>query len=163
MTKWAFSVTRRKNFPKQTYPRHFSHRKLNTQKRSKFAQNLLRCTNRIHMLSDSLSCVVEIAAFSLVPIYHRNYRLSSATTCQFICAFLPSKTGPGGWLQGMPARLQTSLWRSRSSRQSIRRPSPFGDPYSFFRGSVPFHCHPTVSNGGRTSTETVAWVLDLAL
>ena len=77
--------------------------------------------------------------------------------------FCHTKQGPGERLQAMPARLQTSLWRSRSSRQSIRRPSPIGDPYSFFRGSVPFHCHPTVSNGGRTSTETVAWVLDLAL
>ena len=33
------------------------------------------------------------------------------------------------------------LWRSRFSRQSIRRPSPIKDRYSLFHGSVPFHCH----------------------
>ena len=73
-----------------------------------------------------------------------------------ICLHLFAKKGPGARLQVIPARLQASLWCSHLSRQSIRRPSPIRDPYSFFRGSVPFHRHPTVSNGGRTSTGTVA-------
>ena len=95
MAKCAFFVTRRKNFPKQTYPRHFLHCRSNTQKRSKLFQSLLRWISCIHMLSDSFSCAVEIAAFSLVPIYHRYYRLSSATTRQFVYTFLPYKTRTG--------------------------------------------------------------------
>ena len=95
MTKWAFFVTQSKNFPKQTYPRHFPHYGSNMQKRSKLFQSLLRQKNRIHMLSDSFSCVVEIATFSLIPIYHRYYHLSSATTRHFVYTFLPYKIRTG--------------------------------------------------------------------
>ena len=51
------------------------------------------------------------------------------------------KQGPGDQLQALSARLQTSLCRSRFSRQSIRRSSPIKDRYFLLRWSVPFHCH----------------------
>ena len=106
------------------------------------------------------------AVFYVILSYHSQSRLSSATTCQCIYAVVPicfhQKHGPGDQLQALSARLQTSLCRSRFSRQSIRRSSPIMDRYFLLDRAVPFHCHPTVSNGGRTSTETVAWVLDLA-
>ena len=118
--------------------------------------------NRIHLLSNSLFvCCRDCCFFSGINI---SQILSLVISKNLpICLHLFAKKGPGARLQVIPARLQASLWRSHLSRQSIRRSSPIGDPYSFFRGSVPFHRHPTVSNGGRTSTGTVAWVLDLAL
>lgn len=118
--------------------------------------------NRIHLLSNSLFVYCRDCYFFSDTNISQILSLVISKNLP-ICLHLFSKKAPGARLQVIPARLQASLWRSHLSRQSIRRPSPIGDPYSFFRGSVPFHRHPTVSNGGRTSTGTVAWVLDLAL
>jgi len=87
----------------------------------------------------------KAAALSVIILYNSLSRMSSATTCQCIYAVVPKcfhqKQGPGDQLQALSARLQTSLCRSRFSRQSIRRPSPIKDRYFLLRWSVPFHCH----------------------
>lgn len=159
-------------------------------KHSKASQNPLRLNIYIHLfryipgllethfflslwncINPFIRVSKKAAALSVIIFYRNLSRMSSAKTCHFCANFVPRlcqiiftlKQGPGDQLQALSTRLQTLLWRSRFSRQSIRRPSPIKDRYSLFHGSVPFHCHPTVSNGGRTSTETVAWVLDLAL
>ena len=161
--KWAFFVTQRKNFPKQNDPRHFLRRRPNTKKRSKSYQTC--CVRKPY----SLVIKQSFHVLSRLLLYLWYEYITDIIACHqqwpanLFTPFCHIKQGPGGQLQATPARLQASLGRSHLSRQAIRRPSPIGDPYSFFRGSVPFHRHPTVSNGGRTSTGTVAWVLDLAL
>ena len=84
-------------------------------KTQQVVSDLLRYLNRVHLILICFSGFVEIAAFSLIPIYHRYYRLSSAMTRQCVYAFLPYKTRTGRMTASLastsehPALLQSNL------------------------------------------------------